>query len=168
VTAATDIAGYVLGTEEGDLRWYMGCLFDWKAVAEQTGGRFSIVATTIRRGVEPPLHVHSREDEAFYVLEGEIAFQVGDDIRTADPGSFVFAPRGIPHTFSLKTDVARTLILLAPAGLEEAFFEFSEPARERSLQPEPVPEPNLERVEARDRDFGVTYVGPPLAEFRAE
>lgn len=164
MTTTTDTKGYQLGPEQGDIRWYMGCLFDWKAVGTQTDGRFSIVETTIRRGVEPPLHVHAREDEAFYVLEGEIDFQVGDEIRAASPGSFVFAPHGIPHTFSLRTDVARTLILLAPAGLEQAFHEFSEPAQEHSLQPEPVPEPDLAHIETRDRDFGVTYVGPPLAE----
>ena len=164
MTRATDTNAYVLGPEEGDARWYMGCLFDWKAVGEQTGGWFSMVETTIRKGVEPPLHVHSREEEAFYVLEGEIDFQVGDQIQTATPGSFVFAPRGIPHTFALRTDVARALILLAPAGLEHTFLQFSEPARERTLQREPLPEPDLERMEATDRDFGITYVGPPLAE----
>lgn len=164
MTTAVDKKGYVLGPEEGDARWYMGCLFDWKAVGEQTGGWFSLVEATIRKGVEPPLHVHQREEEAFYVLEGEIDFQVGDEIRPATPGSFVFAPRGIPHTFALRTDVARALILIAPAGHEHAFFRFSEGATARVLPPEPLVEPDLESVESADRDFGVTYVGPPLAE----
>src|SRR5687767_10375104 len=57
-----------------------GCLFEWKAVGEQTGGIFSLFEALIRKGVEPPVHVHSLGDEFFYVLEGEITFKVGDEI----------------------------------------------------------------------------------------
>src|SRR5688572_17852485 len=102
-------------------RAYFGSLFDWKAVGSRTNGRLAAVETTIRRGVEPPLHVHSREDEVFNVLDGEMIFQVGDEVREAPAGSFVYAPRGVPHAFAARTEVARMLILLAPAGQEEVF-----------------------------------------------
>jgi quercetin dioxygenase-like cupin family protein len=145
MTVASDKTGYVLAPDEGDARWHMGCLFDWKAVGEQTGGWLSIVEVTVVKGVEPPLHVHTREEEAFYVLDGEIDFQVGDDVRAARPGSFVFGPRGVPHTFALRSDTARMLIVLAPSGQEHVFHEFGEPARQRTLQPEPIPSPILPR-----------------------
>jgi quercetin dioxygenase-like cupin family protein len=157
------MTGYALGPDEGDARWYCGCLMLWKAVGEQTNGAFSLMDVIIRKGVEPPVHVHSREDELFYVLEGEMVFQIGDEVYDAPAGSSVFGPRGVPHGWALKTDVARALILVAPAGIERSFFEFSEPARERTLPPEPYAMPDFGRVEAWDAELGITYLGPPLS-----
>lgn len=159
--------GYVLGPEDGDAQWHMGCLFDWKAVGEQTGGLFSIFEATIRKGAEPPVHVHTREDEFFYVLEGEITFKVGEEIVDAPAGSFVYAPRHTPHGFALGTDTARALILIAPAGMEGAFAPFSEPARRRTLGPVPE-QPPYDEMEKLDAEYGITYVGPPLAEALAQ
>lgn len=154
----------VLAADEGDARWFCGCLFDWKAQSAATDGALSAVVTTIVRGAEPPEHVHSREDEAFFVLEGTITFKVGDEIRAVGSGGWVWAPRGLPHTFALQTDTAKTLILLLPGGCEEVFHEFGRRAEQRELPPEGEPLPDLDLMMARDGELGVTYVGPPLAE----
>ena len=69
-------------------------------------------------GTEPPLHVHAHEDEAYLVLNGRMTFQVGDERIDAEPGSFVFLPRGVPHGFAVRSEVARAVLLLTPGGLE--------------------------------------------------
>jgi quercetin dioxygenase-like cupin family protein len=67
----------------------------------------------------PPLHTHELWDEGFYVLEGEVTIQAGDDVVKATPGTFAFAPRGVARTFSNRTDTdARILVLFTPAGFE--------------------------------------------------
>ncbi len=69
--------------------WYLGCLFTVLADARETGGRFGLVESLSPKGTEPPRHVHSREDEAFYLLEGEITFYIGEESYVAVPGTFV-------------------------------------------------------------------------------
>ena len=85
----------------------------------------------MRRGLELPLHVHSREEEAFYILEGELEFELDGERRVAGPGAFVMMPRGARHRFAACTDVSRMLAILAPAGAEAMFRDFSAPARAR-------------------------------------
>lgn len=146
----------------GDARWYLGSLFEWKARAAQTGGSFSLVEVTVQPGTEPPLHVHAHEDEAYLVLNGAITFQVGDERIDAEPGSFVFLPRGVPHGFAVRSPVARAVLLLTPAGLEEMFDAWSEPARERTLPPLPDGPPDVEALTRDLAERGIDVVGPPL------
>jgi hypothetical protein len=76
----------------------------------------------------PPLHVHEREDEAFYILEGQFEFQVGEQTLTVGPGDVVVAARGVPHTFrNLGSSPARKLALAWPAGLDQFFLEVGQP-----------------------------------------
>src|SRR5919201_2706303 len=69
------------------------------ASVEETGGAYALSEIRVSPGNGPPPHVHSRDDEAFFVLEGEINFQIGDETIVANPGSFLQVPRNIPHTF---------------------------------------------------------------------
>src|SRR5688572_6159049 len=91
-----------------------------KASADTTGGAFSVFEES--EPVDTPLHVHSREDELFYVLEGEHVFRVGDEERRAGPGDVVFAPRGVPH-FQRRVvpREGRLLVMTSPAGFEGFF-----------------------------------------------
>ena len=75
-----------------------------KARADDTGGSLGLVEATFYRGFGPPLHVHSREDEGFYVLEGEIRFRQGDHEFLAGPGSWVWGPRGVAHAFKVESN----------------------------------------------------------------
>jgi quercetin dioxygenase-like cupin family protein len=76
----------------------VGELVTLLASAEQTGGLFGLMEGVLAKGAEPPPHVHHREDESFFVLEGSLVVRVGDEVFSASPGSFVFCPRNVPHT----------------------------------------------------------------------
>ena len=155
--------GFGRGMESGSAVWYMGNLFGILADSAETGGRFALIETLSRKGTEPPRHTHRNEDEAWYVLEGEVSFYIGDETRRATPGSFVFAPRGVPHSFGFETEVIRMLILLAPGGPEEHFRDrrFSEPAQALTLPPPPEGPPDVAALVADMERYGVEVVGPP-------
>src|SRR5450755_216726 len=104
--AATRLAPIALGAGEGEALWFLGILATVKAGTESTGGRVAVIEHLAPRGSGSPLHVHHREDEWFYVLEGELTFWVGGEIVTGTAGSFVYGPRGIPHTFAVSSDTA--------------------------------------------------------------
>ncbi len=142
--------------------WYLGCLFTVVADSEETGGQFGLIESLSPKGAEPPRHIHSREDEAFHLLEGGITFYIGDKTYEATPGTFVFAPRGVPHSFTFETDVIRMLVLVAPGGFEEFFrgSGLSEPARELTLPPPEGP-PDVAVMVAEMERFGIETVGPP-------
>lgn len=123
------------------------------AAAEQTGGSFGLMEGVIAQGAEPPPHVHHREDESFFVLEGEVVVRVGDDSFVATPGSFVFCPRDVPHLLTVRTDHVRSLTWVTPGGLESFFVELGEPAPGRRLPAEQAP-PDLERVVTLAAHYG--------------
>jgi hypothetical protein len=91
--------------------------------------------------------VHHNEDEAFWVLEGELTFEVGEEMIKASPGSFLFGPKDFPHRYTVESGPARTLFLLSPAGFEEFNYATSEPAKERVLPPAPEGPPSQEEIE---------------------
>jgi mannose-6-phosphate isomerase-like protein (cupin superfamily) len=92
-----------------------------KATGESTGGSLTFVESTIRGG--PPLHVHSREDESIYILDGRLLVRCGDDEFEAGPQSFVFLPRDVPHTFESGPSPATVLLIATPGGLDRYFAE---------------------------------------------
>ena len=147
---------------------YAGHIFDWKVLGEATGGGLSVAEVHGWQGGEPPFHVHDREDEFFYILEGEMTFKIGDELKRATPGTMVWAPRKVPHGFMFDTPTVRLLIGFLPAGQDAVFNAFSTVAT--SIVPrEPRPDemPDFEAIEAADHHAGVTYLGPPLREMLA-
>src|SRR5687768_12765685 len=123
VDAASPGSGpFVVGPREGEAVWYLDVLKVLKAPAAATGGRISVAEQVMPEGSSPPLHVHHREDEAFYVLEGQITCRAGDRTLLAPAGSFVWLPRDVPHTFRVDSPTARIITLCVPGGFE-AFFE---------------------------------------------
>jgi len=94
-----------------------------KASRHSTGGALSVFETSI--GTGPPLHVHDREDECFYVLDGALSIRCGDEAFNASAGSFVFLPRGRPHRFWATGPAARLLLIAVPGGIEDYFAEIS-------------------------------------------
>ena len=103
----------------------------WKVKAKDTGGAFSVLESVVQPGTGPVPHRHSREDEGFYVLEGQYEFRVGDRVILASAGSFLFAPRGIPHTYkNVGTAPSRHITFISPAGLEKFFEERTALGRE--------------------------------------
>jgi quercetin dioxygenase-like cupin family protein len=138
----------------------VGDIYRFLVTSEETGGRYSMFEATVLPGGGPPPHIHRREDETFYVLEGEITFQVGDERRVAKSGTFVHMPIGILHAFKNETSQpAKMLISFAPAGLEEMFFEVGKDLAEGETPDEPSPEEIKKLLEAADR-FGIEYELP--------
>ena len=117
----------LLPPREGKSVWLGGVGVDYKVSGEQTGGAFSIVEHPIEPGRLVPPHLHTREDELSYVLEGEIGVRVGDEVKIATPGCYVFKPRGIPHTFwNAGSRTGRIIEMISPAGFERFFLELAE------------------------------------------
>jgi quercetin dioxygenase-like cupin family protein len=133
---------------QGEARWWFAALAEIKATAADTGGQLTIVEVTEPPGVEAPLHVHHREDEGFWILEGEVTLYVGDETIEASAGDFAWGPRDIPHRYTVGPNGCRMLFLCTPAGFEDLVRDMSEPARERTLPPPSDEEPDMERVAA--------------------
>src|SRR5262249_50831620 len=151
-----------LRPDEGRAVWFLSNRMTIKATAASTGGAFGLVESVIAPGFSPPLHVHYREDESFWVLEGELTMRCGDRTLQAAPGSFVFLPRGGPHTFVVDSSTpARMLTLLTPGGGEGVFIEGGRPAEGPGLPPPAAPD--IEKLKRVSERFGAEIVGPPMA-----
>lgn len=98
---------------------------------EETEGRFGMIDDVVPAGHEgPPLHYHPRFDEGFYLLDGNLVFRVGDEVREVGAGEVALAPRTVPHTFVNRTDRdVRVLMFVSPAGFERYFAEGAALAR---------------------------------------
>lgn len=158
----TEADARFLGPGEGRAIWFLRNRMTVKATADSTGGAFGLVESWIAPGFSPPLHVHRREDEAFYVLEGELTMKCGERTFSAAPGAFVFLPRGVPHTFVVEGDrPARMLTLLTPGGGEGVFIDGGRPAEHDGLPP--ATPPDIEALKAVSSRYGADIIGPPLA-----
>lgn len=108
---------------EGKSLWVLGDLYTFKATGKETGGSFTLIDQVIQPDSGPPPHIHYREDETFYILDGKFSFLNGEEQIEASAGHFIYIPKGTLHTFKNIGDVqGKLLTLISPAGLEE-FFE---------------------------------------------
>ena len=144
---------------EGEALWWFGGLAELKLTGEQTGGLLSVLEVHEPPGAQAPLHVHHREDEAFWILEGSATFVVGDTTIEASEGDFLFGPRGIPHRYSVGDGGCRMLFVLTPGGFEDLVRDMSVPAERRTLPPEAEEEPDWERAAAVARAHGCELLG---------
>src|SRR5690349_16411351 len=99
-TSTQHVRPRIAGPGEGEARWWFGQLAVLKATAADTGGAYTIVEITVDPGYSTPLHLHHREDEGFWILDGSATFEVGDSTFEALPGTHLFGPRGIPHRWT--------------------------------------------------------------------
>ena len=133
---------------EGEALWWFGALAEVKATAEQTGGRLSLLEITEPPHVDGPLHVHYRDDEGFYILEGSATIEVGDETFEVGPGDFAFGPHGVPHRYSTGPEGCRLLFVTTPGGFENLVRGMGQPAQRRTLPPPSEEEPDWEHVAA--------------------
>ena len=143
-------------------RWYMGNVMSFLVNSEQTDGTFSITEYLSKPGNEPPAHVHHREDEFFYVLEGRIDAYIGKELFSAGQNDGVFFPKFIPHTFKILTPRLRMLIWLSPGGFEGYFRDMSEPARSLDL-PEHAAnygEADMDHALRAGKAHGISFLSP--------
>jgi quercetin dioxygenase-like cupin family protein len=139
---------------QGEARWWFAGLAEIKAAAEDTGGLLTIVEVTEPPGAEAPLHVHHREDEGFWILEGEVTLYVGDERIEASAGDFAWGPRDIPHRYTVGPSGCRMLFICTPGGFEGLVREMSVPAETRTLPPASDEEPDMEMVATVAQKYG--------------
>lgn len=145
---------------EQDAYWWQGGLYHIKARGESTAGALGLVEASLYRGFGPPLHVHRREDEAIYVIEGKVRFRQGEEEFVGGPGSWVWGPRGVPHAFKVESERARIFVVVTPPGFER-MFEVGGVSVSESAEP-PVQEYDPEEAVAISEQFGFEVVGPQL------
>jgi quercetin dioxygenase-like cupin family protein len=134
----------------------VGDVYRFLATGEDTNGRYALWETIVPPGGGPPPHVHSREEEGFYVLEGEVTFTVNGERVVATAGTFANMPVGTPHSFRNESDrPARMLISVAPAGLEEMFFEVGVPLVEGATTALPPTQDEIEKLLAIAPSYGI-------------
>jgi quercetin dioxygenase-like cupin family protein len=145
---------------EGErLRFWGGGVLTMKATAEETGGAFLLFEDLMAQGKTTPLHLHANEDEALYVLEGELLVHLDGNEYPVGPRGVAIAPRGVPHAFLVTSRTARVLTLQTPGSAEAFYRGASDPA---SADTDPSGPVDFARVrESADRSGGMQVVGPP-------
>ena len=155
----TTLQPYVLQANEGEATWFLTTRMTLKASSDSTGNALTLIEVITVPGGTAPWHVHHREDEMFYVLEGNVLYKCGDEVFQAGPGSFVFLPRDIPHSYkNISETNARWLLLTTPAGAEGFFIESGIPATEDGLRPQPLDPQKLATIALK---YGLEILGPP-------
>jgi quercetin dioxygenase-like cupin family protein len=140
----------------------VGDLYTFLATGEDTDGRYAVFEAVVLPGGGPPPHLHRREEEGFYVLEGEVAFYVDGQRQTAGPGTLLNLPVGVTHAFKNEFDQpAKMLIWIAPAGLEKMFEEIGQIILDRSAPLPPVTQTDIERLLAVAPRYGIEVKLPP-------
>jgi mannose-6-phosphate isomerase-like protein (cupin superfamily) len=121
--------------------WFFGMFAKVKASAADAGGQYTLLEITAPPGLQTPLHVHYREDEGFYVLEGSVTIEVGDETVELGAGQHAFGPRNIPHRFTVGPDGAHMIWVLTPGGFEDFVDEVSVSADTPTVPPASVVPP---------------------------
>jgi mannose-6-phosphate isomerase-like protein (cupin superfamily) len=146
---------------EGRTISVVGDVYRFLATGDNTHGTYATWEAIVPPGGGPPPHVHSREEEGFYILEGEITLQAGDKRIVATAGMFVNMPIGLPHSFKNESNQpAKMLITVAPAGLENMFFEFGVPLAEGSITALPPTHEEIEKLLKIAPKYGVEVLLP--------
>ena len=144
-----------LNTRENAGYRFMGVPTLTRATGEMTNGAFGVIEHwDMPVGFGSPYHTHRREDECFYVLEGEIAFVCDDEWLKAGPGAFVYGPRNIAHGFkTIGKGSARMLVMCTPAGFERFILDQATPIAE------PAAPPDMARMTALAEQYGIEIHG---------
>jgi quercetin dioxygenase-like cupin family protein len=137
----------------------VGDRYSFLATGETTGGQYALWHAVVAPGGGPPPHIHRREDEAFYVLEGTLSFFADGQRLVRGPGSFIHLPRGLQHQFKNETDrPVRVLIQVAPAGLEGMFVETGREVTELSSPISPASREEIDRLLVVAPRYGVEII----------
>jgi quercetin dioxygenase-like cupin family protein len=159
--STTAVSPIALRPEEGEPVWFLGALVVVKASSETTDGRVAVFEILAPRGHGSPLHVHRREDEWFYIMEGALTFWVGGERIEAPAGSFVYGPRDIPHTFEVSSYEARFLLVTEPAGFDEFVRAVGQPATSLTIPPAAEPPADMTPLVTAAAEHGIEILGPP-------
>jgi len=153
---------FAQGRSLDNSRWYMGNMITFLVNSGQTNAAFSVTDYLAKPGNEPPAHVHDREDEFFYVLEGRIDAYIGKEVFRAGLYEGVYFPKFVPHTFTILTLHLRMLILMSPGGFKGYFRDMSEPARSLNLPEHAVNygAVDMDHATRTGREHGISFLTP--------
>jgi quercetin dioxygenase-like cupin family protein len=141
--------------------WGPGDLYSLLATGKETNNAFFTFEAIVPKGGGPPPHVHSREDESFYVVSGSMEILLGDKTYQAKRGDFVYIPRGTVHSFkNVGGDMAVQLVTFVPAGMEGFFQEVFPEVTDRAVEPTPITEELIRRFNEAAPKYGVEFVLP--------
>jgi quercetin dioxygenase-like cupin family protein len=149
------------GPDEGERLWFVGTLVTIRVPGEAVGGRFALMEFLFPRHASPPFHTHP-QDESYFVLEGRLTVQAGEQRFELTPGATAVVPMRVAHTFRVNSDTARVLVLSTPAGIERFVRDGGVPASAPTLPPADTPRPSAEELARLFRRHGQINVGPPL------
>jgi quercetin dioxygenase-like cupin family protein len=154
---------YRVASGEGlaDVWWKTGRV-TVKCAGAETGNAFAQIELDSPRGDATPRHLHHNEDETFYILEGEVTVFVGDERIDLHAGDYCFAPRGIAHAHIVRSEHARMLTTISPAGVEQVFVDCGVPVTDDEPPTDTVMPPMDEMVRLF-AGYGCDIVGPPPA-----
>lgn len=150
--------GHSIAAGEGERIWIVGDTMTLKATGESTGGSLVLLENLTAPGGGPPPHIHTREDEFFYVLDGTFTVRIGDELHSLGPGGYAYVPRGTVHNFRNTADTpSRLLVGFTPAGMEGFFRDSGRPATDDGPAPS-VDEDEIARTMAAAPKYGVEAV----------
>jgi quercetin dioxygenase-like cupin family protein len=164
---AADLAVVWRRAESAPATWAMGSLFEHLLTAAESVGTLGVALATQPPGTAPPLHIHTREAETFFLLDGTITYRAGEETHHLEAGAFLYLPQGLPHAFRVTGHTpARFLSIATPGGLMSLYDEVGIPAAEHRLpgddgQPMAVEIAKWNEIGPR---YGLQVVGPPLPE----
>lgn len=127
--------GYVLTRRSSPAYWNVGTYWRLLSSSDGTGGRSTTFDELCPTGLVAPPHVHDHEEEAFFVLEGDLVFTLGHDEIEAAPGTYVYIPPGIRHSFRCRSEVGRVYNTLTPGGFDHGIIANGTPATVVELPP---------------------------------
>jgi quercetin dioxygenase-like cupin family protein len=157
-TQTTTARGHSVAAGDGEHIWIVGDTMTLKATGESTGGSLVLLENLTAPGGGPPPHIHTREDEFWYVLDGTFEVRIGDQVHTLGPGGFAYAPRGTVHNFRNTADTpSRVLVGFTPGGMEGFFREAGRRATDAGPAA-PVDADEIARTMAAAPRYGVEAV----------
>jgi quercetin dioxygenase-like cupin family protein len=147
--------------DEGKAFWMLGGLYEVKASSDETGGEMTVMQMTMPAGAGPPPHIHPGS-ESVYVLDGTLRYHIAGETYEGGPGSFFHIPEGVLENFEPVTD-CRVLVIYTPGGIEQFFAEAGEPAERRAVPPAPTEPPDIDRLIAIGKKYGMEIKQPEPA-----
>jgi mannose-6-phosphate isomerase-like protein (cupin superfamily) len=151
----------LLNQQQGRALWHLDALLVFKALGDETNGQFWAFEGLADQRMAVPLHSHSRDDEFWYVLEGDILFVIGERTFVAGAGTFAYVPRTVPHSFRVLSERARWFGAGTPAGFDQWFFETGVPAQSLELPPLATAPPDINALVTSLKASGTDTLGPP-------
>lgn len=155
------IGGFVANQVERPAIDVMGERYTVLLSAEETNGAYTLFEFHVPKGHGPPPHVHSREDESFYILSGELDFMLDGNINRVRAGDVIYGPRNIPHTFAGASETpARVICLVSPGGFEKFFAAVGKVVSDKSIPAQAPTDVDIEKLMRIAADFGLRILPP--------